>query len=232
MDSAPSSDTTPPTTQASVMRSDPGAFFATSVAGTMKIADAIIVPALIMMASSRLSSRLRSVATVGDGIVMVWELGVWSQDLGLQPQTPDSQLLQSSVAVNIQPPTCRRLRGTREVDAYQTIDEAHTGTDAGERPDEREVLARAGVPYVGEDHGSCRGPAVRKLETAAPECVAARSVAVVPAHRAGAAEIPERLDRDLAVGHAARELERSRHLASEWGRDAECGAGPPELVRP
>ena len=45
-----------------------------------------------------------------------------------------------SVAVNIQPPTCRRLRGTREVDAYQTIDEAHTGADAGEWPVVRETL--------------------------------------------------------------------------------------------
>src|SRR5437867_5871139 len=59
-ESAPSKDTIPPTTQTSVMSAVPLTAAAT-VAGTMKIADAIIVPALIMIASKRPSSRLRSV---------------------------------------------------------------------------------------------------------------------------------------------------------------------------
>src|SRR2546426_12831562 len=60
MDNAPNSETTPPRTQASTMAPDPVTSAAT-VAGTMKIADAIIVPTLIMTASRRPSSRLRSV---------------------------------------------------------------------------------------------------------------------------------------------------------------------------
>src|SRR6266550_6619302 len=40
---------------------------AATVAGTMKIADAIIVPALIMIASNSPNSRLRSVAVLAGG---------------------------------------------------------------------------------------------------------------------------------------------------------------------
>jgi len=44
-----------------------------TVAGTMKIADAIIVPALIMTASNKPSSRLRStLVDVGSGDVIVF----------------------------------------------------------------------------------------------------------------------------------------------------------------
>src|SRR5712664_133046 len=60
MDSAPNNDTRPPKTHARTMAPDPGISAAT-VAGTMKIADAIIVPTLIMVASKRPSSRRRSV---------------------------------------------------------------------------------------------------------------------------------------------------------------------------
>src|SRR2546425_176350 len=66
IESAPSNDTSPPTTQTSVMSAVPWVAAAT-VAGTMKIADAIIVPALIITPSKRPSSRLRSVA-LADGV--------------------------------------------------------------------------------------------------------------------------------------------------------------------
>src|SRR5436309_10098352 len=80
IDSAPSSDTIPPTTQTSVMSAVPWTAAAT-VAGTMKIADAIIVPALIITASKRLSSRLRSVPiTEGwDVVIMGSQAEAWAQ---------------------------------------------------------------------------------------------------------------------------------------------------------
>ena len=65
MDNAPSSDATPPTTQTRVIVREPVTAAAT-VAGTMKIADAIIVPTLIIVASKRPSSRLSSVVVAVD----------------------------------------------------------------------------------------------------------------------------------------------------------------------
>src|SRR5436309_14697208 len=63
-DNAPSNDTTPPIIQTSVLMVDPGTA-AAILAGTVKIADAIIVPALITTAAKRPSSRVRLVAGVG-----------------------------------------------------------------------------------------------------------------------------------------------------------------------
>src|SRR5438094_4374046 len=74
-DNAPSNDTAPPMIQTSVLMADPGTA-AAMLAGTMKIADAIIVPALIMTASKRVSSRLRSVA-LADGVGKVMCGGEW-----------------------------------------------------------------------------------------------------------------------------------------------------------
>src|SRR3989442_8058529 len=59
MDSAPNNDTTPPKTHARTMAPDPGISAAT-VAGTMKIAHAIIVPTVIIGAAKKPSSRRRS----------------------------------------------------------------------------------------------------------------------------------------------------------------------------
>src|SRR2546423_5267752 len=63
IESAPSNETTPPTTQTSVAAADPGSA-ALTVAGTMKIAEAIIVPTLIIVESKRPSSRRRSVGVL------------------------------------------------------------------------------------------------------------------------------------------------------------------------
>jgi len=76
-ESAPSSDTMPPTTHTAVIVTEPWTAAAT-VAGTMKMADAIVVPALSMIASKSVSSRLRSlVATEGDvmGQQNGWKVG-------------------------------------------------------------------------------------------------------------------------------------------------------------
>src|SRR5213596_2743441 len=80
IDSAPSNDTIPPITHTSVISAVPCTAAAT-VAGTMKIADAIIVPALIMIASNSPSSRLRSVLTVGNcgGVVMGSQDEAWAR---------------------------------------------------------------------------------------------------------------------------------------------------------
>src|SRR5207237_7610391 len=66
IESAPSNETAPPTTQTSVAAADPGNA-ALTVAGTMKIAEAIIVPTLIIVESKRPSSRRRSVGVLAGG---------------------------------------------------------------------------------------------------------------------------------------------------------------------
>src|SRR5262245_64918630 len=89
-ESAPSSDTIPPTTHTAVIVTDPCTAAAT-VAGTMKMADAIVVPALSMIASNSVSSRLRSVLSVDEeGEVMVSELGVGIWELAPQLPSPIS----------------------------------------------------------------------------------------------------------------------------------------------
>src|SRR5437762_5443163 len=68
---APSSETAPPTIHTRIISAAPGTSAATS-AGTMKIAVAIIVPTLIIVASNRPSSRLRSVEAEVECGDVIW----------------------------------------------------------------------------------------------------------------------------------------------------------------
>src|SRR4026209_1513521 len=102
-DSAPNSDAIPPTTHTAVIVTDPWTAAAT-VAGTMKIADAIVVPALSMIASNSVSSRLRSVGLEVGGEVMLFRgSGEWGVVLY---DSPDSTTPHS-------PLPCFQIRGLR-----------------------------------------------------------------------------------------------------------------------
>src|SRR5262245_35275642 len=109
MDRAPSSDTMPPMAHTSVIIAVPGTAAATA-AGTMKIADAIIVPTLIIVASNRPSWRLRSVGVADCGVVVMVS-GDNNEAGTISPQ------LQRGVRIQIQPPTRRRADRARQVEA-------------------------------------------------------------------------------------------------------------------
>src|SRR6266550_6703578 len=128
---------------------------AATVAGTMKIADAIIVPALIMIASNSPSSRLRSVLTVGNcgGVVMgsqaeasarpTLSLRTVIAERRLQPVNTNDDAcsvpaqLQRCVGIEIQTPPSRRPDGARQVQAHQPVEEARPDAHARQRPRER-----------------------------------------------------------------------------------------------
>src|SRR2546428_10966967 len=110
------------------------------------------------------------------------------------------------VGIEIQTPAGRRPQSPGHIEAEESVDEARAHADAGQRPDEREVLARAGASDVREQHHACGRPTIRELEARAPERVAAGRIPAIAANRAGAAEIPVALDRDYTIGHAARQL--------------------------
>src|SRR6266478_8561894 len=95
-----------------------------------------------------------------------------------------------SVGIEIQPPPGRRPDGAREVEPNQAVDEARAHTHAGERPGERQPLARTRASDVGEKHDAGGRPAIRQLEARAPKGVAARRVPTVAAHGARPAEVP------------------------------------------
>src|SRR2546425_1576613 len=207
IDSAPSNDTIPPITQTSVITAVPWTAAAT-VAGTMKIAEAIIVPALIITASKRPSSRLRSLGAAAGGVwkVMGVGSGEWSLTHDKVPlPTPYSHVFRSErcVGIEIQTPAGRRPRCPSEIAAQEPVDETRAHADSGQRPDKREVLARAGVSDVREQHHTCGRPTIRELEACAPERVAAGRIPAIAANRPRTAQIPGALGRDDAVGHAA-----------------------------
>src|SRR2546426_3087358 len=161
---------------------------AATVAGTMKMADAIIVPALIITASKRPSSRLRSLAAAEGGVCKV--MGVGSGAWGVPfvhhkvpLPTPYSHLSKSEcgVGIEIQTPTGRRSDRAGEIEPDQSVHEARADAHSGEGPRHRKLFARTGAPDVGEQHDARRRPAVRELEAGAPKHAAAgRGTAVAP----------------------------------------------------
>src|SRR5690349_21146273 len=134
----------------------------------MKIADAIIVPTLIIVASKRPSSRFRSVVLLAggadelmglkakrwnDGTLERWKGSTVQHSIipsfhhSIIPSFPHSIIpsfhpSQRSVGVQVQPPSSGRADGTRQVEADEPIEEARSHTDAGEWPSERELVAR------------------------------------------------------------------------------------------
>src|ERR1700704_4554565 len=81
---APSSETAPPTTQTSIVGSDPPRVRAITL-GTMKMADAMIVPTLIIVESSSPSWRLRSAIRRASSVWPLWSEPVVFPQGGARP---------------------------------------------------------------------------------------------------------------------------------------------------
>src|SRR5438552_15418853 len=93
------------------------------------------------------------------------------------------------VGIEIQTPAGRRPQSPGHIEAEESVDEARAHADAGQRPDEREVIARAGASDVREQNHECCRPTIRVLEARAPELAAAGRVLAMAAIRAATAAI-------------------------------------------
>src|SRR5213594_3031663 len=150
--------------------------------GTKKIADAMIVPTLIITAWRRPSWRRRPVTVDAKVRQRVPPRHEVERGSGVRLENP--------VRVEVEAPANRRAQGARTIDADQPIEKTRSHPNRPQRARERQTIPGTGAPHVGEQSETRARERVRDLGAGAPERLAARDPAGVAAQSGRPAQEP------------------------------------------